>query len=232
MPMIYVNPDNMVVFHWRSADGGYCTDVYSPGDLTGTVTVKLVRSGNDFSGYYSTDDGVTWTQLGTTQTIVMGDAIQAGLEVSSWDANNACTATFRNVTINDSKDFALTDHDIGSPNIAGSCVCSSEFQVATADKTIYTVSGAGNDIGGSSDQGNFASTDVSGDATLIAHVDSMTTTAYNAKAGVMLRDSSAPDSAYAYVFSTPGQGVTFQWRDSTGTGSTDSRSSTLTLRCG
>ena len=156
--MIYVNPDNMVVFQWRSTDGGDCTDVYSPGDLTGTVTVKLVRSGNDFSGYYSTD-GVTWTQLGTTQTIAMGDTIQAGLEVSSWDANNACTATFRNVTINDGKDFTLTDRDIGSPNIAGSCVCSGEFQVATGDKTIYTVSGAGNDIGGYSDQGNFASTE-------------------------------------------------------------------------
>ena len=47
--MIYVNPGNMVVFQWRSTDGGDCTDVYSPGDLTGTVTVKLVRSGNDFS---------------------------------------------------------------------------------------------------------------------------------------------------------------------------------------
>ncbi len=119
------------------------------------------------------------------------------------------------MTIDGSKDFTFTDHDIGSPNIAGSCVCSSEIHVAEGATTIYTVSGEGNDIGGSSDQGNFASTEISGDATLIAHVDSMTNTAFNAKAGVMFRDGAAADSVYAYVFATPGEGVHFQWRDST-----------------
>ncbi len=136
--MIYVNPSNLVVFHWRDTDGGDCCDVYSPGPIDGTVTVKLVRSGNDFSGYYSTDDGATWVQLGTTKTIVMGDAIKVGLAVDSNNADAACVATFRDVTIDGSKDFTLTDNDIGSPNLAGYCTCSDEFQVAVEGTTSYT----------------------------------------------------------------------------------------------
>ena len=82
-----------------------------------------------------------------------------------------------------------------------------EFLVnaTTADQsygTIYTVSGAGSDIGGSSDQGQFASPDVAGDITMIAEVDSMTYTEWNAKAGVMFRESTAADSMYAMVFAT------------------------------
>ena len=214
--MIYVNPSNLVVFHWRLADGQDCCDVYSPGPIDGTVTVKLVRSGDDFTGYYSTDDGVTWTQLGTTQTIVMGDAIKAGLVTDSNNANVACVATFRDVTINGSKDFTLTDQDVGAPNVAGSCVCSSEIQVAGANDDVYTVSGEGNDIGGSSDQGNFASQDVSGDVTIIARVDSMTDTEFNSKAALMLRDGLDADAAHVLIAAMPGQGVTFQWRNSAG----------------
>ena len=49
-------PENLVVFQWRSTDGGWTARrLLGRQTSTGTVTVKLVRVGNEFSGYYSTD---------------------------------------------------------------------------------------------------------------------------------------------------------------------------------
>src|SRR5713101_3311215 len=60
--------------------------------------VKLVRSGNTFSSYSSTD-GVNWVQVGTSQTINMAQNAYIGLAMSS-DANTTlATDTFDNVSI-------------------------------------------------------------------------------------------------------------------------------------
>jgi hypothetical protein len=63
-----------------------------------TVWLRVVRSGNDFSGYYSTD-GLNFTQMGTTQTIAMGTTIYCGMAVSSHVDGSLATAKFDNVTI-------------------------------------------------------------------------------------------------------------------------------------
>ena len=59
--------------------------------------IKLVRSGNSFSAYTSLN-GVSWSQLGTTQLLTMGQNAFAGLSVDSRDTILA-TATFDNVSI-------------------------------------------------------------------------------------------------------------------------------------
>jgi len=60
--------------------------------------VKVVRSGNSFSGYVSFD-GVNWTQLGSTQTITMATNAYIGLAVSSGSNSSVATAIFDNVSI-------------------------------------------------------------------------------------------------------------------------------------
>jgi len=60
--------------------------------------VKLVRSGNTFSGY-SSNDGATWTQVGTTQTVNMAQTVYVGLAVESGSDSSLSTATFDNVTV-------------------------------------------------------------------------------------------------------------------------------------
>jgi YD repeat-containing protein len=60
--------------------------------------VKVVRSGNSFSGYTSAD-GLNWTQVGTTQTIPMATNVYVGLAVSSGSMSSLATATFDNVSI-------------------------------------------------------------------------------------------------------------------------------------
>ncbi|MBU6410814.1 MAG: DUF1349 domain-containing protein, partial [Verrucomicrobia bacterium] len=69
--------------------------------------VKLVRSGNTFTGSYSTN-GSTWTQIGST-SVTMATNATAGLAVSSHDNTSLNTATFDNVSVaGQNPDFSLS----------------------------------------------------------------------------------------------------------------------------
>ena len=99
--------------------------------------------------------------------------------------------------------------DIGSPSPTG---------ISTYSGGTYTISGGGSDIAGSSDHFTYAYTSLSGNGTVVARVPSVQNTSSAAKAGVMIRQSTAANAAYAAVFITPGSGAIFQWRASTGGG--------------
>jgi RHS repeat-associated protein len=61
--------------------------------------VKLARTGSTFNGYIS-NDGVNWTQVGTSQTISMAQLAYVGLAAANWWNNTSLlTATFDNVSI-------------------------------------------------------------------------------------------------------------------------------------
>jgi hypothetical protein len=98
------------------------------------------------------------------------------------------------------------DQDIGSPSQAGS---------AGYANGSWSVSGGGSDIWNNADQFHFAYND-SGGTAIFAQVNSVQNTDPWAKAGVMFRDTLDPASMFADVVVTPGQGVSFQWRNSTG----------------
>jgi regulation of enolase protein 1 (concanavalin A-like superfamily) len=104
---------------------------------------------------------------------------------------------------------SLSDADIGTPGDAGSASYNSSTGV-------WTVAGGGADIWNTFDQFNFASTSVSGNATLITEVTSLTNTDPWAKAGLMFRDGSAAGAANVALVATPGNGVSFQWRTTAG----------------
>ncbi len=106
----------------------------------------------------------------------------------------------------------LTDLDIGNPLTKGSF---------TSNSGSYTVSGSGSDIWGTADQFNYAYQTASGDLTITARVVSETNTDVWAKAGVMVRASTADNSAFAGVFATPGNGVAMIVRTATGVAALD-----------
>jgi len=60
--------------------------------------VKLVRSGSSFSGYTSAD-GVSWVQVGATQTISMAQSVYIGLALSANNNSAVATASFDNVAV-------------------------------------------------------------------------------------------------------------------------------------
>ncbi|MHC4498102.1 MAG: hypothetical protein ACYS21_03200, partial [Planctomycetota bacterium] len=78
----------------------------------------------------------------------------------------------------------------------------------------YTVYGRGRDIQGRHDEFYFLSQyPFIGAGSIQAQVLSVDNTDPWAKAGVMIREKRTPYSKYAAVFMTPGQGVTFQYRE-------------------
>ena len=90
-----MTPGNGVTWQTRSSTGGTTANAASTG-LTAPYWVKLVRSGNTFTGYRSAN-GVTWAQQGTT-TIAMGTTVYVGLAVTAHNNSSLCAATFDNVT--------------------------------------------------------------------------------------------------------------------------------------
>src|SRR5437879_5311625 len=99
------------------------------------------------------------------------------------------------------------DLDIGGPGQAGS---------ASYANGTWTVSGGGSDIWNGTDQFHFAYTNGSDNSVIIARVTSIQNTDPWAKAGVMFRDYTFEGSMFADVVATPGNGVSFQWRDTPG----------------
>jgi len=115
-----------------------------------------------------------------------------------------------------------TDQDIGSPGLAGS---------ATYTNGLWTVTGGGADIWGTADQFNFASTNYTGDGTMIVLVTSLQNTDPNSgwsKAGLMFRNDSTAGSVNVSIVATATQGVSFQWRSTAGGSSSFSQHGGLT----
>ncbi|MGB2956414.1 MAG: LamG domain-containing protein, partial [Anaerolineales bacterium] len=80
----------------------------------------------------------------------------------------------------------------------------------------FTMTAAGSDIWGTSDQFHFAYKTLTGPGTIVARVDSVQETHAWAKAGVMIRESLNPDSKFAFMLVSAASGVAFQGRTDTG----------------
>ena len=95
--------------------------------------------------------------------------------------------------------------DIGAPAVAGS---SSYDSIQKA----FTVSAAGSDVWGASDQFQFVYQQVTGDVDIVARVDSLLQTDQWSKAGVMIRSSLAAGAAHGFALVSAQNGIAFQWR--------------------
>jgi regulation of enolase protein 1 (concanavalin A-like superfamily) len=105
------------------------------------------------------------------------------------------------------------NRDIGAPKIAGS---------ATHSSGSFTVTAAGSDIWGTSDQFHFVYEPVTGDVEVVARVVSITTQAHRwSKTGVMIRESLTAESRHAMMSGSAAAGFAFQRRVQTA-GSSDS----------
>jgi regulation of enolase protein 1 (concanavalin A-like superfamily) len=109
--------------------------------------------------------------------------------------------------------------DIGSPAIAGS---------PSVDQGQFTITAAGIDIWGSSDQFTFVYQQVTGDVDVIARVDSVTMANAWSKAGVMIRGSLAANAAHGFALVSAGKGVAFQRRSQDSALSTNTYGSLVT----
>lgn len=100
-----------------------------------------------------------------------------------------------------------TDADIGAVAIAGS---------STVSGTSTTVRGSGNDIWEAADAFHFVHRSLTGDGSIEAQISSLTNTNAWAKAGVMMRESLAPNARNVFACLTPSNGIYAQVRSTTG----------------
>lgn len=205
---VELTPANGIHLQSRGVDGGSATDVASTAGGVGTW-LRLVRSGKNFTAFTSAD-GLTWTSFGTVQADFTNTGYLAGLAVTSHNVNSASAATFTNVV--------LAAANLGLPSgwTAGDVGGSVPAGVSSRNNSVFTVSGGGTDIWGTSDQFQYAYQPASGDQTLTARITSLTNTNEWAKAGVMFRNSAAPGAAYVAVELTGANGIQLQYRNADG----------------
>jgi hypothetical protein len=94
--MVSLSPEFGALFQFRSKDGNSTTMVNKP-DINAPYWLKLVREGNKFTGYYSTD-GQKWTKHNSIN-IEMAQTTYIGLAVSSNVPTLSCSATFDNIEV-------------------------------------------------------------------------------------------------------------------------------------
>lgn len=92
-----VTPRSGSTFQRRTVSDGYSSHTAGP-KVTAPYWMKLVRSGNTFTGYTSTD-GITWIQVGSSSSISMGSSVLVGLAVTSHDNTVLSTANFNGVSL-------------------------------------------------------------------------------------------------------------------------------------
>jgi uncharacterized repeat protein (TIGR01451 family) len=170
--------------------------------------LKLVRAGSTFTSYESAD-GANWTQVGV-QTVPMAGPVDIGLFDTGHNTGQVSTAAFDDVSVSAAVPppppgplpSPWTDGDVGSPALAGS---------AGYSGGVFSVTGAGADIWGTSDQFNYVSQPLAGNGTIVARVTSQSNTSSNAKAGVIIKQSATAGSNYILIAVAPNGTVKVQY---------------------
>jgi glucose/arabinose dehydrogenase len=172
--------------------------------------------------------GATTAATPFTETVIIGSqnsisapTPQGSYAFSSWSDSGAQThnivapstaATYTATYVSSSNlPPPWTDTDVGNVVLSGS---------ALWVNGTFTDRGAGADIWGTADAFHYIDQPISSDAAMIVRVASVPNTNAWAKAGIMIRESLAPNATNAFIALTPGHGVVFQRRKTTGGTST------------
>ena len=100
-----------------------------------------------------------------------------------------------------------THQDVGATGVAGS---------VSATASSLTVAGGGADVWGTSDAFTFVAQPLNGDGEIVARITAVEYIEPWTKAGVMIRESLAPDSGHAFMLVSADRGDAFQRRPAAG----------------
>lgn len=177
----------------------------------GTFHVEI--GGVDVTGPLAIPDTTNYAYFQTVTTL--GVSLTAGQKVmrlvvdDTNDRGNTYLASFRYLTLG--QGAAWQNADVGAVGYAGG---------ASYTGGSFTVNGSGNDIWWNADGFHYVYQQKSGDCEVVARVETLENTDASAKAGVMIRESTAADSKHVILNVKPSGDVEFMRRDSGG-GMTD-----------
>jgi YVTN family beta-propeller protein len=161
--------------------------------VSGFTLSDITISGGTSSALTGTGGSYTFTVTPTANVTI---SLAANIAQDAAALGNLASDTLNfayNAPVNAS---ALVGQDVGAPLLSGSTA----FDSATS---IYTLTGSGAEIFFDHDDFQFAATTLTGDGSITARVRSLTNTNPWAKAGVMIRESSATGSRHALACITP-----------------------------
>ncbi|HTB83607.1 MAG TPA: MBG domain-containing protein [Candidatus Sulfotelmatobacter sp.] len=207
--ILFLSASNGVQLQGRTATGGSTVAIVNVTNLAAPQWIQLVRSSQNMNAYISAD-GLNWSWIGTQTNPISTSSYDIGLAVTSKTNSALNTSTFDNVSIQN----AWASDDIGSVGVAGDA----SINNSNGTNSIFTVSGSGQDIWSTNDEFQFVSQPLYGNGQIVARVLSVQETDPWSKAGVMVRDTEAPNAINALLFvaGASTNGVSFQGRTSTG----------------
>ena len=192
----------------------------TPGDQSATLAWNAVTPATTYHIKRSSSSSGPFTTVasGVTSTSYMDTGLTNGATyyyiVSAFNGAGEGSDSVSVSVVPARLPAGWSDADIGAVNLAGNASCS--FASGT-----YTVTGAGADIWNNADAFHFVYVPWSGDGTLVARVSDLTGTDGWAKAGVMFRNSLAPEAMNSYAALSYSNGATFQNRSVTAGSSTN-----------
>ncbi|MBO0731346.1 MAG: hypothetical protein J2P57_18960, partial [Acidimicrobiaceae bacterium] len=216
----FVTPGHGVIVQWRRAKAGLTAQVQGP--ATGGNPIWLLISrytdvahGKVYYSAYTSTDGTNFAFIpGSEVALNLPGPLAAGLASDSYNDTILSNATFDNV--------ALLGGSQPPPSLCPAAWHCADLggalppgQDSLANGTWHEVGGGG-DIWSTADAFHFVWQSLTGNGQVTAHVTSQKPARPWAKAGPMLRATTAPGSPYYAAFVTPGHGVAVQWRPAAG----------------
>lgn len=200
--MIAATSANGVAFQYRGRYGGASTHMGLPG--ANPVHLKLVRAGDEFTGYASAD-GIAWTRVGSA-VLDLPVKARVGMAVTSHLERVSATAGFAQVKVAMAAREARPLADGWSGGEVGVAAAA-----GGADKAggVFTVRGSGSGMDADQDGLYFASQPLPEDGEITARVRGLGNTHPFAMAGVMIRENLAPGSRHVFFGVTPANGAAF-----------------------
>jgi len=194
-------------FHYRTAIAG--TEAKATLSAGAPIWLRVQRAGDVFSAFQS-NDGANWTQVSTNQTIAFGAELFVGLAVSGQVEGTLATASFDNVSLTPGPLPPLLGRTVGFTAIQGT---------DTQSNGVYSLTGSGDGVNGTSDDCYFVSAPLTGDFTFTARVTARESTAASPQSGILVRESTRRSARNVFLSGAPGLAPQLSWRTTTITGS-------------
>ena len=223
-------------FRSRKTAGGVTISVGPSSGHAPPQWVKLVRRGNSFSGYVSTD-GTSWSYVGSELVLMPANsAVYVGIAVASFinTASNPTTAVIDGISIGLPGGWQTADVGTILPGSWGNYSLANFAPGNTTERhrsPIFNIVSSGTNIVSTADGFHIIYQKIAGDSEIAARVTANSNTSPFATAGITIRQNLTAGSAHATMLVRADGGTRFRARLTPAATITNIIASSVTLPC-